>query len=93
MEVQYFGTNAKNISAGDIKSSYSSKSYRVKPEVKDEFESMQNIKFSNGVIGYNTFKNLLMHIYQMIVNRLIRTAHLADLSTNKKSKGISFSLF
>ena len=56
-------------------------------EANNESEIKSSIKLSKGVIGYNTFKSIIMHIYRIIINRLVRTAHLADLSNNK-NKGI-----
>ena len=54
----------------------------------DENEFKSSVKLSKGVIGYNTFKSIIMHIYKVITNRLVRTAHLSDLSNNK-IKGMS----
>lgn len=84
MNVQYFGTGSKNQETVPSEKSFVLESFVVTPNTNsEEYEYQSNVKLSKGFIGYNTFKEFLMHIYHMIINRLVRTAHLADLSNTK----------
>lgn len=56
-------------------------------DVQEGNEQKSSVKLSKGVIGYNILKSIIMHAYRIITNRLVRTAHLADIS-NSKNKGI-----
>lgn len=56
-------------------------------DVQEGNEQKSSVKLSKGVIGYNIVKSIIMHAYRIITNRLVRTAHLADIS-NSKNKGI-----
>ena len=87
MNIQYFGNNSQAASPEPVERSYSVSEYKPKPQVTEEEETgfKSSVKLSKGVVGYTAFKTFLLHIYQMIINRLVRTAHLADLSNNKKS--------
>lgn len=87
MNIQYFGNNSQTIPPESVEKSFSVSEYKPKPQMNDEevTEFKSSVKLSKGVTGYTTFKTLLMHMYQMIINRLVRTAHLADLSNDKKS--------
>lgn len=83
MKIVYFSNNSSNSEA--VNKSYSLQEYQIQKQVNEEdFEYKSDIKLSKGVIGYQIFKDFLMHIYHMIINRIVRTAHLADISNNKK---------
>lgn len=53
----------------------------------DENEHKTSMKLSKGIIGYNIIKSIIMHAYRIVTSRLVRTAHLADISNNK-NKGM-----
>lgn len=83
MNVNYFSNNQNGSS--ETPKSYTLESYKPPLVQTEEFEYKSHVKLSKGIIGYETFKSFLSHIFQMIINRLVRTAHLADISTNSKS--------
>lgn len=89
MKIVHFSSNSKEGSKSYWLEEYEQEDIRSEEDV--EFKS--NINLSKGVKGYNTFKGFLMHVYYMVINRIVRTAHLADISTNKKgSKGKLFKI-
>ena len=86
MKVQYLSNGSKDDVEVD-KNFVLEEFQQPKEENEEDYGYKQEVKLSKAVIGYNSFKGFLMYIYQMIINRLVRTSHLADISTNKNKKG------
>lgn len=81
MNINYFSNN--NSDSPSMNKTYTLESYKAPKPQTEESEYSSHIKLSKGIIGYRTFKSFLSHIYKMIINRLVRTAHLADISPKK----------
>jgi len=82
MNVKYFGQSNKNNGSDSLPKSYSLHTY-TSTNNDNDIEYNTYIKYSKGLIGYANYKGFLAHIYQIIVNRLVRTAHLLDISSSK----------
>lgn len=79
MNVKYFGHSRTSNEDCVYPRSYSWKRF----DNEDiNFDSDQ--KLLSGIKAYINYKNFITHTYQMIVNRLVRTAYLSDLTASKK---------
>lgn len=90
MSIDYFSNNQTG--NPETPKLYALETYKAPLVEIEDYEYKSSVKLSKGIIGYETFKSFLSHIFQMIINRLVRTAHLADISTNNKSNKGNFNL-
>lgn len=76
MHVKYFSRNNSDLEVCP-------KSFSVSEFNPNKISEMTTA--SQCIFGYVTYKNFLSHVYQMIVNRLVRTAYLSELTASKKN--------